>query len=198
MALKDILEKNSQNKKFKNKLGISEERINAILPIFGKYIGFFREYPDIFIDMITPPDSNFKLYFYQRLFLRNALRKRYLYAVFPRAFSKSFLSVMALLLKCILYPGSKLFIVSGGKEQATNIVKEKFEEIIELIPTLKAEIDFKTCLFTRNYVKINFKNGSRLDVVAVKDSARGGRRHGENHNFCKFLTIKSKDWGMSI
>lgn len=178
MALKDILQKMQNSKKFKNKLGVSEERINAILPIFGKYVGFFRQYPDIFIDLITPPNSNFKLYFYQRLFLRNALRKRYLYATFPRAFSKSFLSILALVLKCILYPGAKLFIVSGGKEQATNIAKEKFEEILELIPTLKSEIDFKQCLFARNYVKIVFKNGSRFDVVAMKDSTRGGRRHG--------------------
>lgn len=179
MALKDILERAKGTKKFRNKLGISEERIEAVLPIFGKYVGFFREYPDLFIDYITPPDSKFRLYFYQRIFLRYALRKRYFYATFPRAFSKSFLSILALIIKCILYPGAKLFIVSGGKEQAANIAKEKFEEILELIPTLKSEIDFKNCMFARNYVKIMFKNTSRFDVVAIKDSTRGGRRHGE-------------------
>lgn len=31
--------------------------------------------------------------------------------------SKSFLAVMALMIKCILYPGSSVFVVSGGKER---------------------------------------------------------------------------------
>ena len=30
----------------------------------------------------------------------------------------------------------------------------------------------------KDYVKVEFKNGSRLDVVAARNSARGGRRHG--------------------
>jgi hypothetical protein len=38
------------------------------------------------------------------------------YAVFPRAYSKSFLSVMALMVRAILYPRANLFVTSGGKE----------------------------------------------------------------------------------
>jgi hypothetical protein len=36
--------------------------------------------------------------------------------VFPRAYSKSFLSVLVLMIRCILYPRAKLFVTSGGKE----------------------------------------------------------------------------------
>ena len=32
--------------------------------------------------------------------------------------SKSFLAVLCLYVRCMLYPNSKVFIVSGGKEQA--------------------------------------------------------------------------------
>ena len=61
------------------------------------------------------PNSTFNFYFYQRIFLRVVMRHRYVYATFPRAYSKSFLSVMALMLRCILYPGSHLFVTTGGK-----------------------------------------------------------------------------------
>jgi hypothetical protein len=47
------------------------------------------------------------------------------YAVFPRAYSKSFLSVMALMVRCILYPGAHLFVTSGGKEQGASILHDK-------------------------------------------------------------------------
>ena len=52
-----------------------------------------------------------------------------MYAVFPRAYSKSFLAMMTLMIKCVLYPGCKLFVTSGGKEQAASIMREKVSEI---------------------------------------------------------------------
>ena len=43
------------------------------------------------------------------------MRHRYVYATFPRAYSKSFLSMMALMIRCVLYPGADLFVTTGGK-----------------------------------------------------------------------------------
>ena len=162
------------------KQGLSEERVRAILPVVRDYVGYWREYPDKFIDFLCGPNSKFKLFFYQRIFLRAVIRHKYAYATFPRAYSKSFLSVLTLIIRCILYPGAKLFVCSGGKEQAASIAKEKVEELCDLIPALKREIDWRPgkTLMGKDYVKVEFKNGSRLDVVAARNSARGGRRHG--------------------
>lgn len=161
------------------KIELSEERVRAQIEPFRQYISFWREYPDKFIDMITPADSTFRLFFYQRLFLRAVMRHKYVFATFTRAFSKSFLSILGLTLKCIFFPGAKLFIASGGKEQAANIAKEKIEELMEIFPALHKEIDWRPgrTQFAKDYVKIQFKNGSRLDIVAVRESTRGGRRH---------------------
>lgn len=94
---------------------LTEEKVRSLIPSFTKYISFWRQYPDMFIDMIKGPDSKFNFFFYQRIFLRAAIRNRYFFGTFTRAFSKSFLSVMLMMIKCILYPGIKLFITSGGK-----------------------------------------------------------------------------------
>ena len=69
---------------------------------------------------------------FRSVFLRAAMRYKYVYMVFPRAYSKSFLSIMVLMCRCVLYPGAKLFVTSGGKEQAAGIVKEKVQEICTL------------------------------------------------------------------
>ncbi len=53
------------------------------------------------------------------------MRHQYTYFVFPRAYSKSFLSMMVLMIRCILYPGAHLFVSSGGKEQSAGIMQEK-------------------------------------------------------------------------
>lgn len=112
MALKDLLQLQSQHS---DKQGISKDRLMGQLDNLRNIFSFYREYPDVFIDNIKGPDCSFNFYFYQRVFLRIVIRHRYVYATFPRAFSKSFLSMMALMLRCILYPGSELFVTTGGK-----------------------------------------------------------------------------------
>ena len=181
MALQDLLNLSTSKKK----IGLSEERINAVLPTVRKYAAFWREYPDLFVDFMVrgfnePKDGEFKFYFYQRVFLRSVMRYQYVYAVFPRAYSKSFLSVMALMVRCILYPGAHLFVTSGGKEQGASILHDKVQEICTLIPNFKREIDWgrgKT-MEGKDRVIYVFKNGSKLDNLAARESTRGQRRHG--------------------
>ena len=179
MALKDLLDLSASRRI----VGLSEERLRGIIPEARKYIAFWREYPDLFIDFMAGPDGgpqHFHLFFYQRIFLRAAMRHKDIYAVFPRAYSKSFLSMMVLMCRAILYPRCKLFITSGGKEQAAGIVKEKVQEICTLIPAFNKEIDWRRgqTLEGKDYVKYVFKNGSYFDNIAARESSRGKRRHG--------------------
>lgn len=179
MALADLMELSlSKNSK---KVGLSEERIKAQIPILRQYIAFWREYPDIFVEFLCGNNpENFQLYFYQRVFLRAVMRHRYAYATFPRAYSKSFLSVLILMIRCILYPGSHLFVTTGGKEQAAGIAKEKVEELCKLIPGLRNEIDWSrgASKSSKDNVEYIFKNKSKLDIMAARQSSRGKRATG--------------------
>ena len=162
------------------KQGLSEERLKAQLPHLRNLVSFYREYPDYLIDFMKGPDSTFNFYFYQRVFLRIVMRHRYVYATFPRAYSKSFLSMMVLMIRCILYPNSHLFVTTGGKEQAASITIAKIEEICKLIPSLNNEIDWTrgASKKSKDDVIYIFKNGSSIDILAAKQSSRGQRRTG--------------------
>ena len=179
MALADLMElSKSKNTK---KTGLSEERIRAQIPIIRDYVAYWREYPDKFVDFLCGSNpENFHLFFYQRVFLRAVMRHRYAYATFPRAYSKSFLSVLILMLRCVLYPGAHLFVTTGGKEQAAGIAREKAEEICKLIPGMKNEIDWSrgATKASKNMVEYIFKNGSKLDIIAAQQSSRGKRATG--------------------
>lgn len=164
------------------KYGLSEERIQKQIPALTEAFSFYREYPDIFVYVLCGESNpeKFELFFYQRVFLRAAMRHRYAYATFPRAYSKSFLSILVLMLRCILYPGSKLFITTGGKEQAAGIAREKVEELCKLIPGLKNEIDWRPgkTIASKDMVSYRFKDDSNLDIIAARQSSRGKRKHG--------------------
>ena len=183
MALQDLL--NLTNQKSGKKIGISEERIEAIKPIARQYIAFWREYPDLFVDFMQKGrDENkkitFHLFFYQRVFLRVVMRYKYVYAVFPRAYSKSFLSVLVLLIRAILYPGANLFSTAGGKEQAAQILQEKVADICNKIPAFEREIDWSrgATRVGKDNCKYILKNGSTIENLAARESSRGRRMHG--------------------
>lgn len=189
MSLQALLEISEQRDK---KQGISEQRIISQMDNIRSQIAFFRQYPDLLVDFMKGPNSTFNFYFYQRIFLRVVMRHRYVYATFPRAYSKSFLSVMALMLRCILYPGSHLFVTTGGKQQAASITIAKVQEICKLLPCLSNQINWDRGITTksRDNVKYSFKNGSVIDILPAKDSSRGQRRTGGLMEQCVLIDGK--------
>ena len=178
MSLQSLLDLSVSRDTHKTEL--SEERLSSQLDNLRGMVSFFREYPDLLVDFIKGSDSTFEFYFYQRVFLRSVMRHRYVYATFPRAYSKSFLSMMALILRCVLYPNSHLFVTTGGKEQAASITIAKIEEICKLIPALNNEINWDRGVSkkSKDDVKYVFKNGSSIDILAARQSSRGQRRTG--------------------
>ena len=155
---------------------LTEERIENNRKLYEKYCQFFSAYPDLFCDLITPAGSNFSLFFYQRIFLRAIMRFQQVYTIACRAFSKSFISILGMILQCIFIPGTKRFIAAPKKEQSGKIAKQNFDDVLNKLPYLNKEILSYT--HSTDDVKLVFRNGSILDVVAAIDSARGGRRNG--------------------
>jgi hypothetical protein len=161
--------------------------------LFRKYADFFTAYPDLFLDLIKPSNSNFVLFFYQRIVLRAMMRFREVYIVACRAFSKSFLTILAIFLQCVFIPGTKRFICAPNKNQSAQIAREKIFEIYSNWPLLRREVvggDISETPgnYGKDYVTLKFRNGSIFDVVGALDSQRGGRRHGglvdEVRKFC--------------
>lgn len=162
---------------------LNEDYLNKHFDQIGNMMSIFSAYPDVFLDLITPTDSNFQLFFYQRITLRAIMRYRDVYITAPRAFSKSFITILGLMLQCIFIPGTKRFICAPNKNQSAQIAKEKIVEIYDRWPLIRKEVlggDISDTPgnFGKDYVTLKFRNGSQFDVVGALDSQRGGRRHG--------------------
>jgi hypothetical protein len=182
MALSNLLKTANSNKKG-GKVEVDKIKIVENLSYYQKLIDYWRKYPDKFIDYLCSlnPNNTFKLMFVQRLLLRILLRYKTVFAVFSRGFSKSFISVLALMIKCILYPGAKVTTVADGKSQSAMILGSKIIELCTLIPALKQEIEWDTrgklgtTSQTKDTVSYLFKNGSQLSNCAISEHTRGAR-----------------------
>lgn len=185
----DLMEQDCIQRGYKNGIEIekgvvaTEEFLRKNFDNIGEMLSIFTAYPDVFLDFITPEDSNFGLFFYQRVTLRAIMRYKDIYVTAPRAFSKSFITILGLILQCIFMPGTKRFICAPGKGQSAQIAKEKIVEIYDKFPLIRkevvgGEISDTPGNFGKDYVTLKFRNGSQFDVVGALDSQRGGRRHG--------------------
>lgn len=165
MALSDLLHITNRDKK--KVVEIDKNKIKETLPYYQDLISYWRVYPDKFVDYLCDlnPENKFKLYFTQRLYLRLTMRYRNLYAVFSRGFSKSFLAVLSLMLKAILYPRATLITVAEAKNQSSMILTSKVNELCGLIPALRNEIQWDTkgqvakTQQSKDEISIVFKNG---------------------------------------
>lgn len=152
---------------------------------FEDMVRLFTLYPDYLVDVITPGDSYFKLYFYQRLFLRVCMRFREVSGTFPRAYSKSFLDFLDMNIRGIVQPRSKGFTCADTKKQAAQIVEEKTNEIYRMFPFLVNELNIsdadkmkkKYGNMGSDYAELKFRNDSQIDIVNTGNAGRGGRRH---------------------
>lgn len=160
----------------------------------------YTVYPDIYLDHITPVKSNFKLFPYQRLFLRACMRYTNVYITAARATSKTFLAILAKYLQCMFLPHHVGSIVAPNKSQASKITKQKVQEIWRIWPLLKDELEVyggePRANFSKDYAELYFKNGSKLSVVGALDSDRGIRTHAtlidearKLYQFCKDILL---------
>lgn len=153
---------------------ITERRILKMRSLYETFCEFWSVYPDCFVDLITPSDSKFSLKFFQRLFLRELLRKGRVLTIASRAAGKSFICILALILICIFRPKSHVFQCAPGKGQGAKIATQKIKQLFDLLPLLKNEI-IGEGNFGADYVRLSFKNGSFLDIMSPINSTRGNR-----------------------
>lgn len=112
---------------------------------------------------------------FQKISLVMMNRSRNYVWIAARGLGKTYLTALFSVVRCILYPGTKVVIASGNRGQAINVLEKVRTELMEQSPTLANEINMRESRFSGQDAKIMFKNGSNMKVVTAGDSARGNR-----------------------
>lgn len=134
------------------------------------WITFYRRNIPVFIEHYL----QIPLHWYQIIWLYILNSFISVVIIASRASAKSFVIAIFSCAKCILYPNSRVVVVSGTKKQAGLIVKEKIQK--ELMPkseNLRREI--KKISTNTNDIEVIFYNGSSLVVVVGNEDALGYR-----------------------
>ena len=149
--------------------------------VFGKnlhnyytFISWAKWYPDLLLDLMKPETGGLNLHLDQRIFLRCDVRFLSMYGTFSRGYGKTFDEVLAMVVVAMLFPNIELALSAQTKENAADLLKSKWNEIVKLYPLLKDEI--REARFSKGNAYIEFKNDSTIDAIANAQSTKGQRR----------------------
>lgn len=168
----NIFNKGRNFNKKHDKLTKSERLMNGV----ALWTSYYRLFPNVFVKEYL----GITLKLFQSIILYFMMHDNYLIYIAARGQGKTYLTAIFCLVRCILFPETKVIIASGRKSQAREVI-EKIDDIRKNSSNLAREIsDIKTSI---NDASVEFHNGSWIKIVASNDGARSK---------IKYYIIKSK------
>lgn len=146
-------------------------RIEKITHGVGLWTAYYRKRPHKFAEDYLHLD----LKLFQKILLVAMNISTIFIMIAARGIGKSFISAVFCVIRCILYPGTKICIASGTRGQAINVLEKILLELKPLSKELALEIDDKETKINGTNAQIVFKNRSYIKVVTSTDSARSNR-----------------------
>lgn len=148
----------------------SEKLMNGV----ATWTAFYRSRPDIFAEEYL----GLSLKPFQKILLYCMIHYNYTMFLASRGLGKTYLTALYCIIRCILFPGTKIVVAGGQKSQSMKIVTEKIPELINQSKTgmLKREIkgNIRTSMNTDD-PNVEFVNGSWIKVTAATQGARSAR-----------------------
>ena len=148
-------------------------RIQRIMNGAALWGAYYRQNPDKF----AADYLHLRLKRFQKIILVMMFWSNVFVFIACRGIGKTFESAVYSVIRCILYPGTKICIASGTRGQAINVLEKIMYELKPASPELCAEIDEKQSKVNGTNAQIVFHNTSVIKVVTASDSARGNRCH---------------------
>ena len=169
------------NEERQNTNTLTKQRVNEHFQEAGEYLNNFMVYPDLFVDLLVPKRSHFRLYPFQRIMIRMMSRGTSSYLTLSRGTSKSFIADLERYLHCMFVPRHNTTITAGTIKQAAEIAKQKFvNDLWTKFPLLGNEMQRRVVAgkkmdpfsVQKDYVSFTFKNGSSISLGNVRGLRR--------------------------
>lgn len=157
----------NKEKKFDN----PNNKADRILRGVDIWCSYYRENPHRFAHDYL----NLTLKKFQQILLNMMFHSTNITNLATRGIGKTFMSAVFACCKCILYPGTKVVVVSKTRNQANEVLEKIQKELIPNSSLLANEIDLKSIIISGQKAQILFKNTSYIKVATANDNSRGNR-----------------------
>ena len=166
---------------------IKEEKYKHTLDQMAKWTSFYRANPHRF----AKDFMNINLKKYQVVELKEMMDNNTIVLIGSRGIAKTFMTALFCVIRCILYPKTRICVVSKTLQQAIEVLKKITELFIPNSNLLRNEI-----LADKSNGKdpqIIFKNGSIIFAKPCTDNARGVRSYINIYDEYVFMNLDIVD-----
>lgn len=157
----------------KSEKQIIKEKAQRLMEGIAIWASFYRCNPQRFVKDYL----NINLKLFQKILLFEMMRNNYFMYVAARGQGKTWLTALFCIVRCILFPKTKICIASATRPQANEVLSKITDDFMKNYgwgsENLKNEISYS--VVGNNKAVIEFKNGSWIKVVTAADSGRGNR-----------------------
>lgn len=162
---------NTNNKKSTKE--IANEKSERIMNGIAAWASFYRSNPHRFVKDYL----NINLKLFQKILLYEMMHNNYFMYIASRGLGKTWLTALFCIVRCILFPKTKICIASSTRVQANEVLSKIEDDFMKNYgwgsDNLRREITFHTV--GANKAVVEFANGSWIKVVTASDSGRGAR-----------------------
>ena len=152
---------------------IKEDKTNKIMNTVAKRAAYYRANPHRFCSDYLFPDTPKFLKTFQKILIWAMIHYNSILMVACRGIGKTFLVALFSVIKCILYPGTKIVVSSATFKQSKELVGKITDDFMHRSAMLRSEIERVST--GQNDCGVWFKNGSYIICKVANENARGAR-----------------------
>lgn len=157
----------------KTLVDVQKEKSQRLMDGIAYWAAFYRKNAHRFVKDFL----NIKLKQYQKILIYMMMVSTNFLYIASRGSGKTWLTSLYCVVRCILYPGTKICVASGVKSQAVEVITKIETDFLKNYSwgsqNLRNEIEYISS--SVNNARVDFKNGSWIAVVTSNDNARHNR-----------------------
>lgn len=152
---------------------VYQEKSERMMEGVGYWASFYRKNPQRFVKEYL----NMRLKLFQKILIYCMINNYYFMYIASRGSGKTWLTSLYCVVRCILYPGTKICVASGFKSQSLEVIQKISEDFMKNYSwgseNLRREISYIST--SMNNAVCEFRNGSWIKIVTANDAARHNR-----------------------
>lgn len=152
---------------------IEKTKQRKIMQTVAWRASYYRENPHRFVSEVLFPDGTFKLKLFQKILLWAMMHYNFIMYLAARGQGKTMITALFCVVRCILYPGTKIIVVSGTLKQANELLLKIQDEFMPKSPFLCNEI--QSCKIGQNDASIYFRGNSWIKTRTSTQNSRSAR-----------------------
>lgn len=146
-----------------------DEKSSRLMEQMKKWAAWYRLHPDKFVEEYL----QLNLFFFQKIMICVMMMSTNLVFCAARGLGKTYLTALYCVVRCILFPGTKICVCSKSLKQAKGVLLKIEQELMPESAALRSEI--KNIRINNTEGVISFHNKSFIFTSVASDNARGYR-----------------------